>query len=73
MFWMGAYTLLGEVGGGWALEFPNFLVPKWNSPIGSFPFHRAQKISGIPGPNPLPLPQVMYMYRMFRGSSFKEF
>ncbi len=25
MFWMGAYTLLGEVGGGWALEFPSFL------------------------------------------------
>ncbi len=25
MFWMGAYTLRGEVGGGWALEFPSFL------------------------------------------------
>jgi hypothetical protein len=24
MFWMGAYTLRGEVGGGWALEFPIF-------------------------------------------------
>ncbi len=30
MFWMGAYTLRGEVGGGWALEFPSFLGPvKW--------------------------------------------
>ncbi len=27
MFWMGAYTLRGEVGGGWALEFPSFLGP----------------------------------------------
>ncbi len=25
MFWMGAYTLRGEVGGGWALEFLSFL------------------------------------------------
>ena len=25
MFWMGAYTLRGEVWGGWALEFPSFL------------------------------------------------
>ncbi len=30
MFWMHAYTLRGEVGGGWALEFPSFLGPvKW--------------------------------------------
>ncbi len=30
MFWMRAYTLRGEVGGGWALEFPSFLGPvKW--------------------------------------------
>ncbi len=30
MFWMGAYTLCGEVGGGWALDFPSFLGPmKW--------------------------------------------
>jgi hypothetical protein len=25
MFWMRACTLPGEVGGGWALEFPSFL------------------------------------------------
>jgi hypothetical protein len=30
MFWMRAYTLRGEVGGSWALEFPSFLGPvKW--------------------------------------------
>jgi hypothetical protein len=31
MFWMRAYRypLLGEVGGGWALEFPSSLGPKW--------------------------------------------
>jgi hypothetical protein len=30
MFWIGTYTLRGEVGGGWALEFPSFLGPvKW--------------------------------------------
>ncbi len=30
MFWMGAYILRGEVGGGWALKFPSFLGPvKW--------------------------------------------
>ncbi len=54
IFCMRAYPLLGEVGGGWALEFPSFLGPKWKSPIGSFPFHRDQN-SGIPGHNPLPL------------------
>ncbi len=27
MFWMLAYPLLGEVGGGWALEFPSFWAP----------------------------------------------
>jgi hypothetical protein len=41
---------------------PTGLGPKWTSPIGSFPFHRAQKNSGIPGPNPLPLPHVMDMH-----------
>jgi hypothetical protein len=30
MFWMRAYTLRGEVGGVWALEFASFLGPvKW--------------------------------------------
>ncbi len=43
MFWMRAYPLVGEVGGGWALEFSSFLGPKWHSLIGLMPFHRAQK------------------------------
>jgi hypothetical protein len=31
MFWRRGYTLGGEVGGGWALEFPSFLGPvKWH-------------------------------------------
>jgi hypothetical protein len=31
MFWMRAYPLLGQVGGGWALEFESFLGPvKWH-------------------------------------------
>ncbi len=31
MFWMRAYPLRGEVGGGWALEFSSFLDPvKWH-------------------------------------------
>jgi hypothetical protein len=58
MFLMGAYTLRGEVG---ALESPSFLGPvKWNQPIGEF--HLGPQNSGIPGPNPLPFPQVMYMH-----------
>jgi hypothetical protein len=39
MFWMRAYTLRGEVGGGWALEFPSFLGPvKWERPDRRVPF-----------------------------------
>jgi hypothetical protein len=54
MFWMRVCTLRGEVGGGWALEFPSFLSPvKWERAGRRVPFG-AQK---IPGPNPLPLPK----------------
>jgi hypothetical protein len=53
MFWRRGYTLRGEVGGGWALEFPSFLGPKnGNEPIGEFHL----------GPNPLQLPQIMYIH-----------
>jgi hypothetical protein len=39
MFWMGAYTLRGEVGGGWALVFPSFLGPvKWERAGRRVPF-----------------------------------
>ena len=37
-----ANALLGQVGGGWALEISTFLGPKWHSPKGSMLFHRAQ-------------------------------
>ncbi len=46
MFWMCAYPLLGEVGGGRALEISSFLGPKWHLlhlPFVSMPFYRAQK------------------------------
>jgi hypothetical protein len=56
MFWMCAYPLLGQVGGDWALEFSSFLGPKWHSPIGFMPFHRAQKTLKFQGPTPSHLP-----------------
>jgi hypothetical protein len=58
MFWMRAYPLRGEVGGGWALEFPRFLGPKWNLPINSFPFHRAQKTLKFQGLTPSHFPTL---------------
>jgi hypothetical protein len=61
MILMRADPLLGQVGGGWALEISSFLGPKWHSPIGLLPFYRAQKNSQFPGPNPLPLALVMDM------------
>ncbi len=43
------------------IKIPNKLVawisdPKWNSPIGSFPFHRAQKTREFQGPTPSHFP-----------------
>jgi hypothetical protein len=39
MFWIRAYKLRGEVGGGWALEFPSFLGPvKWERADRRVPF-----------------------------------
>ncbi len=39
MFWMRAYPLQGEVGGGWALEFSSFLGPvKWHRADRRVPF-----------------------------------
>jgi hypothetical protein len=51
MFWMRAYPLRGEVGGGWALEFESFLGPmKWHRADRRVPF-RAQKTRGsVSGP-----------------------
>ena len=49
-------------GSGWALEFPSFFETLWNGnePIGELLL--GPKNSGIPGSNPLPLPQVMDMH-----------
>jgi hypothetical protein len=52
MFWMHAYPLLREVVGRWALDIKSFLCPKWLSPIGSMPFHKAQKTLEFQRPNP---------------------
>jgi hypothetical protein len=41
MFWMRTYPLLGEVGGGWALEFLSFLgLVKWHRTDRRVPFQR---------------------------------
>jgi hypothetical protein len=58
MFWTRAYPLLGQVGGGWALEILSFLGPKWHSPIGSMTLHRAQKTLELQGPIPSHLPSL---------------
>jgi hypothetical protein len=50
MFWMRAFALRGEVGGG-------FLGPKWHSPIGLMPFHRAQKTLEFQGLTPSHFPK----------------
>ena len=43
MFWMRAYPLLAEVGGGWALEFESFLGPvKWHRADRRVPFGAQQ-------------------------------
>ncbi len=60
MFWMRAYRLLGQVGGGWALEISKFLGPKWYSSIGSMPFHRAQKTLDFQGPTPSRFQNIIY-------------
>jgi hypothetical protein len=57
MFWMVAYTLRGEVGGGWALEFPSFLGPvKWERADRLVPFG-AQKTREFQGPTPSHFPK----------------
>jgi hypothetical protein len=45
MFWMRAYPLLGQVGGGWALEFESFWGPvKWHRADRRVPFRSNQSI-----------------------------
>jgi hypothetical protein len=57
MFWMHAYTLCGEVGGGWALEFLIFLGPvNWERADRRVPFG-AQKTREFQGPTPSHFPK----------------
>jgi hypothetical protein len=57
MFWMRAYTLCEEVGGGWALEFPSFLGPvKYEQADRRVPFG-AQKTREFQGPTPSHFPK----------------
>jgi hypothetical protein len=61
MFWMPAYSLEGQVGGGWALEIESFLsAVKWHRADRRVPFG-AQKARDFQGPTPLPLAQEMDM------------
>jgi hypothetical protein len=56
MFWMRAYQL-GEVGGGWALEFESFLGPViWHRADRRVPFG-AQKTREFQRPTPSHFPK----------------
>jgi hypothetical protein len=57
MFWMCAYPLRGELGGGWTLEFESFLGPvKWHRANRRVPFG-SQKTQGFQGPTPSHFPK----------------
>ncbi len=50
MFWMRAYPVRGQVGGGWALNIESFLGPvKWHQADRRVPFG-AQKTQDFQGP-----------------------
>ncbi len=45
MFWIRAYSLRGEVRGGWALEFSSFLGPvKWERADRRVPFGARERV-----------------------------
>jgi hypothetical protein len=52
MLLMRASPLLGQVGGGRALEILTFLGPKWHSPDGLLPFSLGPKSLDFQGPTP---------------------
>jgi hypothetical protein len=57
MFWMRAYPLRGEVGGGWVLEFESFLgLVIWERADRRVPFG-AQKTLHFRGPSPSHFPK----------------
>ncbi len=62
IFWMCAYPLLGEVGRGLGLGIPKFFGPQMELANRLVPISQGPENSGIPGPNPLPLPHVMDMH-----------
>jgi hypothetical protein len=64
MFWMRAYPLLGQVGGGWA---PGNLEFFW-APIGSFPFHRAQKTIDFQPPPTCPCNGYARLQNIMHGA-----
>jgi hypothetical protein len=61
MFWMHAFLLLGQVGGGWALEFLGFWAPN-GTRLSARCISQGPKYSQGPGPNPLPLAFVKDMH-----------
>jgi hypothetical protein len=70
MFWMHAYPLLGQVGGG-GPGILEFFGPQMSLAHRLDGFSQGPKNSQIPGPNPLPLSLVMDMHaqkrNMFKG------
>ncbi len=57
MFWMCAYSLLGQAGGGcWPQKSRLFMGLKWHSPNGSTLYQKTQKSLNLQGPTPSHLP-----------------
>ncbi len=74
MFWMRAYPLRGELGGGWALEFESFLGPeKWHRADRRVPFGaqktRGTRLSAQSHFNPLPLALLIDAARIKSNSN----
>ncbi len=67
MILMRQHPLLGQVGGGWALEISTFLGPKWYSPVGSTPLHRVQNSLDFQGSTPSHLPCCPHLKHYTRG------
>jgi hypothetical protein len=63
MFWMCAYPLLGQVGGGWALEILSFFGSQMTLAYRLDATSQFPKTSRYPGPNPLPLALQKIMHR----------
>jgi hypothetical protein len=67
MFWMRAYPLLGQVGGGWALELESFLGHvKWHRADRRVSFG-AQKTLEFQGPKTDSAPIYPSQFRPLRA------